>query len=104
MTVPDVITRYYAASGSGDLTHSSHASRYASVANQTEKFTGQAEIRAWRETLAAPFTYTTEVTSVEQSGGEYVVETYVVGNFPGGVVHLTNPFTVADEVITSVVI
>ena len=88
MTVPDVITRYYAASGSGDIDALvAFFAPYASVADQTEKFTGQAEIRASRETLASPFTYTTEVTSVEQSGGEYVVETHVVSNFPDGVVH-----------------
>jgi ketosteroid isomerase-like protein len=105
MTTPDAITRYFAASAAGDI--DAIVACFASdahVVDQDERFTGQAEIRAWREALATTFAYTTEVTSVEQSGDEFVVGTHLVGDFPGGEVDLTNRFTVTDGVITRLLI
>ncbi len=105
MSTPDVITRYYQASAAGDIDAVVACfSADARVDDQDERFTGRTEIRAWRETLASKFTYTIEVTSVEESGGDYVVETHLEGDFPGGVVDLTNRFTVMDGLISRLLI
>ena len=105
MTIPDVISRYYAASETGDLDELVACfAPDARVVDQDEGFTGRAEIRAWRERLASTFTWTTDVTSIEQVGDEYVVGTHLVGDFPGGVVDLTNRFTVSAGLITRLLI
>ena len=105
MNLPDVISRYFAASATGDIDALVACfAPEAQVADQDERFTGQAEIRAWREALASSFTWTTEVTSIDQVDGEYVVGTHLVGDFPGGVVDLTNRFTVAAGLITRLLI
>lgn len=103
--IPDVITRYYETAAEGDLdalvgcfTPDAH------VADQDERFTGHDEIRGWREALASAFTYTTEVTSAEEVGDEYVVRIHLEGDFPGGVVDLTNRFTVDDGLISRLLI
>ena len=97
-TIPDVISRYYAAAAAGDLdTLTDCFTADAHVLDEGRDYHGVAEIRGWRESLASSFTYTTEIVGAEQSGDrEYVVSTHIEGDFPGGVVDLAQRFTLAD--------
>jgi ketosteroid isomerase-like protein len=105
MSTPEVVSEYFRSAAAGDLdTLLSCFAPDAYVADQDESFTGRAEIRGWREALASAFTYTTEITGSEQDGDEYVVTIHVEGDFPGGVVDLTNRFTVVDGLIARLVI
>jgi ketosteroid isomerase-like protein len=105
MTIPDAIARYYESSADGDIEAILACfAPDAQVIDQDQTFIGPTGIRAWREAVSSAFTYTTELTSVEDLGAEWVVGTHLVGDFPGGVVDLTNKFTVVDDVITRLVI
>ena len=60
-----------------------------------------AEIRAWRESLAAAFDFTVEVIEAAESGpSSYVVQTRVAGTFPGSPVDLRYQFTVIDGLVS----
>jgi ketosteroid isomerase-like protein len=100
-TVPDVIARYYAAAATDDLdTLLGCFAADAHVRDEGQDHHGVAEIRGWREGRATQFTYTTEITGVEQLGdGEFVVSTHLEGDFPGGVVDLDQRFTLVDGLI-----
>lgn len=101
-TIPDVISRYYAAAASRDLdTLIGCFTTDAHVLDEGHDYHGVAEIRAWRESLASQFTYTTEINGAEQTGDrEYLVSTHLEGDFPGGVVDLDQRFTLADGLIS----
>jgi ketosteroid isomerase-like protein len=105
-TTPEVIARYYAAATSGDVegllacfTPDAH------VRDDGQDYHGIAQIRGWREALASRFTYTAEITGVEQADeGVHVVGTHLEGDFPGGVVDLQQRFILADGLITDLAI
>lgn len=104
--IPEVIARYYDAAAADDLEIliGCFASD-AHVLDEGQHFAGAAEIRGWREGLASRFTYTTEITGVDQTGPQtYVVRTHLEGNFPGGVVDLEQRFTVVDGLIADLAI
>jgi ketosteroid isomerase-like protein len=98
---PAVVARYYAVAEAGDVdavlacfTADAH------VHDEDRDYRGRAEIRSWREDVANRFTYTTEITKVEQLGeGVHLVHTHLEGDFPGGVVDLTQRFTVSGGLI-----
>ena len=47
------------------------------------------------------FTYTSEITRVEQTGDQqYLVSTHLEGDFPGGLVDLDQRFTLDDGLIS----
>ena len=61
---------------------------------------GVAQIRAWREGLAAAFDFTVTVIAATQSGpSSYLVTARVSGTFPGSPVDLRHQFTVVDDLI-----
>jgi ketosteroid isomerase-like protein len=101
-SIPDVISRYYAAAAAGDLdTLIACFTTYAHVLDEGHDYHGVAEIRAWRDSVASRFTYTSEITGAAQTGDrEYVVSTHLEGDFPGGVVDLDQRFTLADGLIS----
>jgi ketosteroid isomerase-like protein len=103
---PDAIADYYAASAAGDLDRLvSCFAPDALVVDEGRSYHGVAEIRAWREALASAFTYTLEITGMEQDDAQtYVVTTHLEGDFPGGVVDLENRFTLDDGRIVGLVI
>lgn len=105
-TTPDVITRYYAAAAAGDLETVIGCFRAeAHVRDEGRDYHGIAEIRRWRESVASRFTYTTEITNVEQTDdGRYTVFTHLEGDFPGGVVDLDQRFTLVDGLIADLAI
>lgn len=106
-TIPDVVSRYYAAAAADDLDGVLGCfTADARVHDEDHDHCGIDEIRAWREGVASRFTYTTEIVGAEQLGeGAYVVSTHLEGDFPGGVVDLHQRFTVtADGLISELVI
>jgi ketosteroid isomerase-like protein len=100
-TIPDVISRYYAAAAARDAdTLIGCFTTDAHVLDEGHDYHGVAQIRTWRESLASQFTYTTEITGAEQTGDrEYTISTHLEGDFPGGVVDLDQRFTLADGLI-----
>jgi hypothetical protein len=72
--------------------------------DEGETYVGREAIRAWRAEEANQYTYTTKVTGVRQEGDMWVVTVHLEGDFPGGVVDLDQRFTVADDLVTSLVI
>ncbi|MCW2857018.1 MAG: hypothetical protein JWR52_2633 [Marmoricola sp.] len=100
---PDIINRYYAASSAGDIdTLVACFTPDADVVDEGQSYHGAEEIRAWRESLASRFTYTLEITGVEQTGEDaYVVSTHLEGDFPGGVVDLDQSFSLVDGLISA---
>ena len=105
-TLPDVIRRYYATSASGELAELLTCfSPDAHVRDEGRDYHGLDEIRGWREGVATRFTYTTEITGVEQLDDEtYLVHTHLEGDFPGGVVDLDQRFEVEGGLIRDLAI
>ena len=103
--LPDVISRYYSAAASGDLDAVLGCfAADAHVHDEDRDHDGLDAIRGWRESVASRFTYTTEITGVEQDGDTFLVHTHLEGDFPGGVVDLEQRFSVTDGLITALVI
>ena len=101
-STPDVVARYYAAAESGDLDAVLECfATDAHVHDEDRDYRGRAEIRSWREGVANRFSYTTEITDVEEVGESvHLVHTHLEGDFPGGVVDLKQRFTVHGGLIS----
>ena len=100
-SVPDVITRYFAAQAARDFdTLLTLFADDAVVIDEGRTRRGASEIRVWRETAAAAYEYTTELRGVTASGeGMYVAQVHLEGNFPGGSVDLRYRFTIDGDAI-----
>ena len=101
-TYPDVITRYYDASATGNLdTLLGCFTADAHVHDEGHDYHGLAAIRGWRESVASTFTYTTKITGTEQTrDGDYLISTHLEGDFPGGAVDLDQRFTLSGGLIS----
>jgi hypothetical protein len=104
--LPDTISRYYEAAAANDVDAVVECfTATAHVHDEDRDHHGRTGIRAWRESVATRFTYTTEITDVEQLGTSvYLVHTHLEGDFPGGVVDLEQRFTVSEGLISELVI
>lgn len=98
-STPDVITRYFTAQSKRDF--DSLVALFTDdgvVIDDGKTWTGAAEIRAWRDTAASVYEYTTDVVSVQPTGNdEYAAQVHLEGNFPGGTVDLDYKFTLDDQ-------
>ncbi|MEU4690808.1 nuclear transport factor 2 family protein [Actinoplanes sp. NPDC023714] len=77
----------------------------AVVTDDGRTYRGEDEIRGWQRRAAGEFTYTAELigaTRVDDT--HYELVQHLEGDFPGGVVDLRYRFTLADGLITSLVI
>jgi ketosteroid isomerase-like protein len=103
---PDIIDRYYSASEKGDIDALVACfTPDATVLDEGRTHHGREEIRAWREGVASAFTYTLEVTGLKDTAPqEYVATTHLEGDFPGGVVDLTNRFRLDGGLIAALAI
>ncbi len=103
---PHVIASYYDAAANGDLEALLKCfTPEAHVLDEGQHYRGIAEVRRWRESAASRYTYTTEITGIDQAGDdEYVVATHLEGDFPGGVVDLEQRFTVSGDLISELLI
>lgn len=100
-TTPAVITRYFAASAADDVDALVDCfTEDAWVFDEGRRHDGKAAIRAWREGTSSAYTYTLEVRGVEETGpDELTVDTHLEGDFPGGVVDLSQVFGMRDGLI-----
>jgi hypothetical protein len=108
VTLPDVVTRYFAAAEArdNDALLACFASN-GSVTDEGRMMTGHQAIRAWRDGANSKYTYTTEVIgtgpfdrSTDRLGTEVVIAR-LEGDFPGSPVDLTFRFVVSDDLIAS---
>jgi ketosteroid isomerase-like protein len=99
---PEVVTRYFEADARRDVDAIvSCFTDDAVVVDERQTWGGTGEIRAWQEGPASKWEYTTEVTSVESTGGDrYRATGRLEGNFPGGTADLNWDFTVAGDLIS----
>ena len=99
VSAPDVIARYVAAQATRDFdTLLTLFADDAVVVDEGQTRLGASEIRAWQETVATAYEYTTELRGVEAVGeGMYVVRVHLEGNFPGGTVDLRYRFTIEGD-------
>jgi uncharacterized protein (TIGR02246 family) len=100
-SVPDVITRYFAAQSARDFdTLVTLFADDAVVVDEGQTRRGRNEIRAWRENVASVYEYTTRLTEVAATGdGQYAARVHLEGNFPGGSVDLRYRFTIDGDSI-----
>jgi hypothetical protein len=94
MPTPDVITRYFAAQSGRDFdTLVSLFTDDGVVIDDGKTWTGSSEIRAWRDTAASAYEYTTEVRDSKPiNDNGFSARVRLEGNFPGGVVDLDYRF------------
>ena len=103
---PDVVLRYLDAADRDDI--DSLTTCFVpdgTVTDEGHTYRGRDEIRAWRETVAGRYTYTTTVTGSELvDARNHRVSVRIAGNFPGGVADLVYRFELADGVIARLTI
>ncbi len=98
--VPDAITRYFDATGRGDVEAIlAQFTKDAVVIDEDQTFEGIDRIREWRtKGPASAYTYTTEVIGTEQTGHDtFVSEVRIDGDFPGGTAALTFRFATSGD-------
>ena len=105
-SLPEIVSRYFEFDAVRDI--DSIVSLFAgdaTVVDEGETRHGTAEIRAWQTGPASKYTYTTEVhDSQAVEADRYVVTGRLAGNFPGGTANLKFDFTIANGVISRLVI
>ena len=103
---PDVIARYFELDANRDDEAIIRLfADDATVIDEGETRRGLAQIRNWRAGPVRKYTYTTEVFSSDAVAlDRYLVTGRLTGNFPGGTADLTWDFTIADGLITRLVI
>jgi uncharacterized protein (TIGR02246 family) len=99
ISTPDVVARYFAAQSARDFDALLLLfADDAVVFDEGKTRRGTKEIRAWRETVASAYEYTTELVDLETAGeATYVARVHLEGNFPGGTVDLHYRFTLDGE-------
>lgn len=97
--IPEIITRYFDAQSKRDF--DSLVALFADdgvVVDDGKTFAGAVEIRAWRDSAASVYEYTTDVVEVRAAGhGEFNARVHLEGNFPGGAVDLDYRFTIDGQ-------
>lgn len=71
----------------------------AIVKDEGHTHTGRAAIQAWKTEASAKYQYTCEPFSCEESEGQTIVTSHLVGDFPGSPVDLRFIFTLAGDQI-----
>ncbi len=72
----------------------------AVVVDEHQTFVGRDEIRRWRESVVAKYSYSLTVTEAEdRGGGRFRVRAHLSGDFPGGEVDLDHRFELGDDLI-----
>ena len=98
-SIPEVISRYFAAQSNRDF--DSLVALFTDdgvVIDDGKTWTGAAEIRAWRDSAASVYEYTTDGVDMHAAGeGEYGARVHLEGNFPGGTVDLDYKFTLDGQ-------
>ena len=104
--LPATIRDYLAAHAARDTEAALRAfTSTAVVADQGRTFRGTDELRDFLREAGAEFTYTTELVGAQRvDDAHWVAVNRLEGDFPGGVAELGYRFTLADDLITELVI
>ncbi len=104
--LPAVIRSYLAAHTAGDAETAIQAfTSTAVVVDDGKTFRGTDEVLGFLRHAGAEFTYTTELIGAQHVDDEHwVAVNRLEGDFPGGVAELSYRFTLADDLITDLVI
>jgi hypothetical protein len=104
--LPAAVTAYLIAHQTKDVdTAIAHFAPGAAVTDEGRTHRGPEEIRAWLSRAASEYTYTTQITATAKiDDRHYDVVHHLEGDFPGVVVDLHFRFTLADALITRLVI
>jgi ketosteroid isomerase-like protein len=99
--LPEVITRYLTAHLAHDTTSAvATFTDDATVIDDGNTYQGTAAIERWLDRSATEFTYTTHLTSTQQTDtAHYIATHHLEGNFPGGTIDLRYQFTLRDDLI-----
>ena len=106
MALPEIIDRYQHAHDRGDTPAAlATFSAEATVVDDGRRSDGHDQIATWLTDTANEFAYTRTLISAETTGPDaWLVTNHIEGNFPGGTVDLHYRFTIADDLITELLI
>lgn len=104
--LPEVITRYLTAHRAHDTATAVTAfADDATVIDNGSTYQGTAAIERWLGRSATEFTYTSHLTSTQQTdAAHYIATHHLEGNFPGGTIDLRYRFTLGEGLIAHLVI
>ena len=104
--LPAPIRAYLAAHAAGEVDAAARSfAPGATVVDDGHTFRGTREVLDFLRRSGAEFTYTTELIGAERVDAEHwVALNRLEGDFPGAVVELAYRFTVADGLVTELVI
>lgn len=97
ITVPDVVTRYFALDADRDIDAIvALFTADATVLDEGQTYRGTTEIHGWQTGAASKYTYSTTILDTESlPTGNYRVKARLDGNFPGETVELKFDFALA---------
>jgi ketosteroid isomerase-like protein len=103
---PHAVARYFEAAAEQDFDALTAAfTGDGVVVDEGVTYRGREAIRRWREEIGSKYRYTLTVTGSEEiAEGRYLVETHLVGDFPGGEVDLGYVFALRDGLISELTI
>ena len=104
--LPSPIRAYLTAHAAGDADTAARSfAPTATVVDQGHTFRGTAEVLDFLRTAGGEYTYTTEHVGAERvDDAHWVAHVRLEGDFPGGVADLAYRFTLADGLITELLI
>jgi ketosteroid isomerase-like protein len=103
ITCPEPIAAYYAAEQANDFEALARCfAADARVLDEGRTIAGGAEIAAWMADAKRRYQHRTEVLSVRERDGAYVVSARVTGQFPNSPVTLEQTFRLAEGAIQAV--
>lgn len=102
-STPHVIIQYFDAAERGATEELVACfSDDAWVFDEGNRYEGKDGIRTWRAKTSSAYTYTLQVRgATAMANNRYAVDTHLEGDFPGGVVDLTQMFTLRGGLIAS---
>lgn len=106
MNHPDSIDTYMQAHDRGDAASAVAAfAADATVIDDGHRVDGHDQIGSWVAGSSTEYTSTRTMVSAEATGADtWTVVNHIEGNFPGGTIDLRYEFTLADGLITQLVI
>jgi hypothetical protein len=99
--LPEPIAAYFAADHQNSEALARCFTAQAIVKDEGHTHTGLAAIKAWKAAASAQYTYTTQPFALQQQDGFQLVDSHVVGNFPGSPVDLRYRFRLERGLIAS---
>ncbi len=106
ITIPDIIRTYQGAHDRHDITTAlSTFAADATITDEGHEYHGTSEIRDWLTKTTTEYRYTRTLLSAEAINHDtWLIRNRLEGNFPGNVVDLRYRFTLAGQLITTLVI